>query len=148
MLDFAKLRHPAWTGVVMEKPASRGFHLSLKEVLVIVASTALALGSFGSNDPYVVIPMLIISGVAFVALCVGHQGSPRWRTTSAIFILIVLAFIGWRDLRKLTGAASHAAQPVSIDQKAVESECSNIVGGGDIKINCPSTEKDHAQAKP
>jgi hypothetical protein len=145
MLDFVKFRHPAWTGVVMENPPGKRFRLSLKERLVIVASTALALGSFSSGDSYVVIPMLTVAGIAFVALCVQHHGSMFWRTASAVLFLSVLVFIGWRVLRK---PSESAAQPVNIDQKAVGSDCSNIVSGGDAKINCPSTEQDHAQAKP
>jgi hypothetical protein len=145
MLDFAKFRHPAWTGVVMEKPASRGFRLSFKEILVIVPSTALALGSFVSTDPYIVVPMLAISGIALVALCVWHKGSPTRRMVSAIFIALVLSFIGWSVMRKASESAAH---PLTIDQKALDSDCSNIVGGGDVKINCPSTEQEHAKAKP
>jgi hypothetical protein len=145
MLDFAKLMHPIQTGVVMEKATNRGFRLSFKEILVIVPSTALALGSFGSADPYIVIPMLTISVIAFVALCVWHKGSPIWRVGSAISIVLVLSFIGWRVLRKVSESVAH---PITIDQKSVDSDCSNIVGGGDIKINCPSTEQEHAKAKP
>jgi hypothetical protein len=129
------------SGVVMEKSASRGFHFSLKEVLVIVASTALALGSFRSKDPYVGIPMLIISGIIFVALCVGHQGKPKSRTALAMLISVVFIFIGWRDLRK-PASATHPAQPVNIDQTANDSPCSNVVAGGDVTIKClPGKEK-------
>ncbi len=76
------------------------FKFSLKDLLVIVAATALALGSIKAEDPWVVIPMLALSGIAFMGLCIGHEG--RWQTRSAIgaVLVILLVFIGWRDLHK------------------------------------------------
>ena len=67
---------------------------------MILAGTALALGSFRSDDPLVVIPMLIISGIAFAGLCIWHEGGRIPRIAVGAVIVVALVFIGWRDLRK------------------------------------------------
>jgi hypothetical protein len=96
----------------MEESPNRGrFQFNLKEVLVIVAGTALALGSFKSDDPWVVIPMLAISGFAFVCLCIWHEGSRLARAGVALLLVVLLTFIGWRDLRKPVSLAVATTLP-------------------------------------
>ena len=131
------------------------FRFSLKEVLVVIASTALALGSFRSGDPWVVIPMLLISGGAFIALCIWHEGKPVSRICTVILILIALGFIGWRDLRQGAQSASPPQSPTApaqpspmINQQATDSECSNLVAGSGAQIKCEAAEKErHAKDK-
>jgi membrane protein implicated in regulation of membrane protease activity len=116
------------------------FRFKLEEVLVIVASTALALGSLNSRDPYIVISMLVISGIAFVALCFWHEGNPKWRMIVALGLLLVLAFVGWRDLRHVSPAIP------SIQQKSKDDVCTNIVGGNNVTVKC--TETKNVKDKP
>ena len=78
------------------------FRINIKEGLLTLAGTGLALGSFKTDDPLVLIPMLALSGFAFVALCVLHQGKAHYRIEMALFITVVLVFIGWRDLKTPT----------------------------------------------
>ena len=78
---------------------------------MIVAGTALALGSFKSDDPWVVIPMLAISGFAFVCLCIWHEGSRLARAGVALLLVVLLTFIGWRDLRKPVSLAVATTLP-------------------------------------
>jgi hypothetical protein len=44
--------------------------------------------------------MLLISGVAFIGLCIWHEGRPLWRVGVAIMLGVALGFIGWRGLRR------------------------------------------------
>jgi hypothetical protein len=76
------------------------FKFSLKEFLVFVIGTALALGSLKSGDPWVVTPMLFLAGLAFIALCVRHEGKPIVRVLVGLVMVALLVFIGWRDLGK------------------------------------------------
>jgi hypothetical protein len=135
----------------MEKKGSGSrFRFSLKEVLVIIAGTALALGSFSLDDPWVVIPMLLISGGAFLALCIWHHGTPFWRICVAIAVVVALTFIGWRDLHhsKLEIGAPYVPTTPTISQTATDSECSNLVAGSNAQIECETAERDrHAKDK-
>jgi hypothetical protein len=76
-----------------------GLKITRKEGLLLLAGTALALGSFKSDDPWVVIPMLSVSGVVFVYLCLGQHWNWVRRILAAVLTVGVLGFIGWRDLR-------------------------------------------------
>jgi hypothetical protein len=101
-----------------ENPTNKtGFRFGRKEILVLIAGTALALGSFRSDDPLVVIPMLVLAAIAFILLCFWHEGSRSGRGIAAILLMILLTFIGWRDLRKIDKSSSGPAllrpQPVS-----------------------------------
>jgi hypothetical protein len=87
-------------GKIEAEEGKRGFKITLKEGLLILAGTALALGSFKSDDAWVVIPMLSLSGVAFVWLCLGHQGIWAWKIMAAVLTVAILFYIGWRDLRR------------------------------------------------
>jgi uncharacterized membrane protein len=133
------------------------FRLTRKEWVTLIFGTALALGSFKSDDPWVVIPMLVISGCAFVLLCVWHQGSIPLRALAATALVIVLIFIGWRDLRHgevgviVIGGSSVPAPAApatpAISQTATDSDCSNLVAGSDAQIKCEAEEKRHAKDK-
>jgi hypothetical protein len=74
----------------------RGFRFTPKEVAVLIIGTALALGSFRSDDPWLVVSMLILSWGAFVYICAFHEGSPRARWASALAITAILAAISIR----------------------------------------------------
>lgn len=76
-----------------------GIRLSFKEGLLLTIGTALALGSFKTGDPWVVVPMLSIAAIAFVIICVIHPGRRLYRSVFGAAVLLVLSFIGWRDLR-------------------------------------------------
>ncbi len=46
--------------------------------------------------------MLLVAGLAFIALCVLHRGKPFVRILSAVIAVLILSFIGWRDLRRVS----------------------------------------------
>jgi hypothetical protein len=140
----------------MENPDredDRGFKVTLKEGLLILAGTALALGSFRSDDPWIVVPMLAISAVAFVWLCLGHRGPWKWRISAAALVLCVLVFIGWRDLRhrqdgvQAPPTARTTASP-TINQTATSSNCANLVAGSDAQIKCEVEKEKSDKKKP
>jgi hypothetical protein len=81
-----------------------GLQLTRKEWVTLIFGTALALGSFKSDDPWVVIPMLCISGATFILLCIWHGGKRAWRSFAALVLIAALCFIGWRDLHRQTTA--------------------------------------------
>ena len=126
------------------------FGLTRKEWVTLIFGTALALGSFKSDDPWVVIPMLAIAGVAFVVLCMWHHGRIAWRVPVAGALLFILAFIGWRDLRH-TEQFSPSPQPSpaptspTINQTATDSDCSNLVAGSNAQIKCKSEKERHGK---
>jgi hypothetical protein len=122
------------------------FRLGRKEWATLIFGTALALGSFKSDDAIVVVPMLFIAGLAFVLLCFWHQGNPLWRVLVAAALLLVLVFIGWRDLRHVpsippTPVATPVPTPPTIIQNATDSACSNFVAASDAQIKCLAEEK-------
>jgi hypothetical protein len=143
----------------MQNPSR--FRLDLKEILLLIAGTALALGSFKSDDPWVVSPMLFISGCAFVALCYWHHGNPLKRIGVSIFVVAVLCFISWRDLKKPTKIeatertvapprAPIPNRPQMIIQTADHSNCANI-SAKDAKVKCEieqEKESRDGKAKP
>jgi hypothetical protein len=114
---------------------------------VTLASTALALGSFKSDDPCVAIPMLALSGVAFIALCIWHRGSSVSRALVACVLVGLLAFIGWRDLRKSPSSNKDAGAPPTINQSATDSDCSNLIAGTDAEIKCEAEKERHEKNK-
>jgi hypothetical protein len=123
-----------------------------KEWVMLIFATALALGSLKADDPLVIIPMLAISGVAFVLLCVWHKGKIIWRTLASLTLLSTLVFIGWRDIRKPVPVeqANPVPPPVApvttINQTATNSDCSNIVAK-DARLKC-EIAKAHEKSKP
>jgi len=137
----------------MKDSELRGIKLNSKEWITLTLSTALALGSFKPDDPWVAIPMLFFSGAIFVVLCVKHRGSRVWRGAAAMALLSCLVFIGWRDLRHSAPAPTAFQGPppknpsTSINQQATDSSCSNQSAGENINNNCSTTEKDRAKPK-
>src|ERR1700690_4273157 len=77
----------------MERP---GFRFTGKEIAVLVIGTALALGSLRAEDPYVIVPMLVVSWVAFLYICGTHEGPWYWRLGVAALVTSSLAAIGGR----------------------------------------------------
>src|ERR1700674_1908541 len=126
----SKLRHPAWTGIVLP--------------------LILAVGSTFSGD--------VIRGILLAAMVVSvtwtfhltKYAGRDFKKTALIGVgSIVLAFTIFSGGRVLDARAKRLGPILpTINQNAVDSTCSNVVAGGDAKINCPSAEKDHAQAKP
>jgi uncharacterized membrane protein len=121
--------------------------LSVKEILVITAATGFALATFRLDDPWVVIPMLLVSGIAFLVLCIRHRGKLSNRIALAVVILGVLGFIGWRTLRNLSRVQNHPTTITTIQQNATDSDWSNNVGGKDVNVDCSSTEKQNDKKK-
>jgi len=68
--------------------------------------------------------------------------------------VIVVGLIGFNVYSPIMAEyqREHSAQrtdsPKAIDQKATNSPCSNVVGGGDVTINCPPPEDSSATHKP
>ncbi|MBB5066178.1 hypothetical protein [Granulicella mallensis] len=126
--------------------------LTVKEKLALIISIAFALGSFDSHDAVLVVPSLSVAAIAFVLLCIWHKGNPWNRLATAIFFLVILVFAGRRSLRHTSlpapaiNTAAPAPQPLSINQNANNSDCSNIVAGGDVN-NCTSSERAHVKNK-
>ncbi len=126
----------------MKGAPNRRYKLSGEEALLFLVATAPTLGSLKSDDPYLVIPMLAISGISFVLLCARHQGSALLRILSAIAMLSVLLFVGWRDLRKPVTALPQAPK-MNVHQKADDTNCSNIAAGGNVTVDCTTEDKKH-----
>jgi hypothetical protein len=128
------------------------FELTLKDLLLIIVNTAIALGSTRSNDPWLVVPMLGIAAIISVVFCIRHKGNIWVRFLSATTLVLVLGFVGWRDLRQavppppVINSAAPRPLPASVNQNANNSDCSNIVAGGDVN-NCTSSERAHGKNK-
>lgn len=129
------------------------FRLTRKEWATLLLGTALALGSYKAEDPWVALPMLCIAGAAFVMFCCWHEGNPASRVLVAAGLVCLLAFIAWRDLQPTTqigGANQTRGRPqgaTTITQSAANSDCSNLVAGSDAKINCEAEKEQHAKDK-
>jgi membrane protein implicated in regulation of membrane protease activity len=126
--------------------------LSRKEMLSLIIAISLALGSFKLDDPYVVISMLIVAGAASVLFCVWYHGKVLWRVFTAVVLLLVLAFIGWRDLRRPESISAHSGttrnnRATTIEQTATDSDYSNLVAGSDAKIKCTAEGERHVKDK-
>jgi hypothetical protein len=123
------------------------FRFERKEFLVLILGTALALCSLKSDDLWVVVPMLVISGGAFIALCYWHHGKPIVRTITAVALIGALAFIGWRDLRprpkseESVSAPTQSPPSIIINQTAIDSTCSNIASET-ARLECQKKEKE------
>ena len=130
MSDSSKLRQPAWTGVVLP--------------------LILAIGSTFSPDILrVILLAAAVIAVTWTFYLTKYSGRNFKKTALVGVGSIVLAFAIFAGGRILdAGATKFAPIPPTIDQNAIDSNCSNVVAGRDAKINCLSTEKDHAQAKP
>jgi hypothetical protein len=70
--------------------------LTLKEVLLLIVASALAIGSLKGDDPWIVLPMLGVSAAAFVVLCVIHEGRRLYRIGVAVSLICVLSLIASR----------------------------------------------------
>ena len=128
------------------------FRLTRKEAVMLCFGTALTLGSFKPNDPWVVIPMLGLAEASFIMFCVWHNGRIWWRVVMASALLVILAFIGWRDLHfqehvSVPPVPTSTGQPSSINQTATDSDCSNFVVGSDDQISCETERKNRAKNK-
>src|SRR5882762_9258368 len=127
MLDSSKLRQPAWTGVVLP--------------------LILAIGSTFSPD---ILRVVLLAGAVIAVTWTFYltkYGGRNFKKTALVGVgSIVLAFpIFVGGLILDAGKTKFAPIRPTIDQNAIDSNCSNVVAGGDAKINCPSTEKEHAQ---
>jgi hypothetical protein len=130
MSGSSELRQPAWTGVVLP--------------------LILAIGS--TFSPEILRGILLAAAVIAVTwtFYLTKYGGRNFKKTALVGVgSIVLAFAIFAGGRILDGGTTKFAPiPPTIDQNAIDSDCSNVVAGGDAKINCPPTEKDHAPAKP
>ena len=70
--------------------------LSRKEIAVVVGTTAVALASVGGIDPWIVLPMLVVTWAALIYLCLTHEAPMKWRFTAAIVVSVVLAAVAAR----------------------------------------------------
>jgi hypothetical protein len=73
-----------------------------KEFAVLIGGTLLALAGIGVSDPWIFFPCFGGSWLAFIWLCILHEGKRLWRSIVGIIITASLSLIGWR--------AYHAAQ--------------------------------------
>jgi hypothetical protein len=113
---------------------------------MLIAGTALALGSFKTDDPLVVVPMLCVSGGAFVLLCIWQKWKVRWCVFAASLLIAAFSFLGWRDLRRQTKPVPQVtatAPPPTINQTSTDSDCSNLVAGSDSRIKCDAEKERH-----
>src|SRR6267143_2440811 len=126
MLDSSDLRHPAWRGVVLP--------------------LILAIGSTFSPDILrVILLAAAVIAVTWTFYLTKYSGRNFKKTALVGVGSIVLAFAIFAGGRILDArAARFVPIPAMIHQNAIDSDCSNVVAGGDAKVNCPSTEKDHA----
>jgi hypothetical protein len=148
---MGKLVFPGEEGRSMvEQTYGDGLRFTVKEVLLTVSGTALALGSLKAEDPWVVIPMLSVAAVAFICLCVLHDGPRLYRIGVAFVIVLVLLFIGWRDLRHTAiqdRPVALSPLPPSINQTATDSPCANQVAQSGSQINCDTPKEKHDKTK-
>ena len=83
--------------------------LTLKEWLLFVFASAIALAAFRADDAAIVTVMLTASAAAFVWLCIRHEGAKLWRGAAALLLVGTLAIVGWCDLR----IKPHPAAPIA-----------------------------------
>lgn len=122
------------------------FRLSKKEGITLAIGSAIALWSLKVDDPWVVVPMLTVSALAFVLLCVWHEGGVIWRAMIACVLVGVLCFIGWRELRHpavVTAPAPLSPSAPVITQTDKGGKCTNVVAGRDANVDC--SEKDNGK---
>jgi hypothetical protein len=106
-------REASVAGTVSGPQQKKRFPVTAKEFLLFVVGTALALGSYKTDDAIVVCVMLGIASLAFIILCVIHPGKVAYRSIAAVAFLAALIFIGWRDLRHPSQTANGAKPPQS-----------------------------------
>jgi hypothetical protein len=68
------------------------------DVLTLVAAASLALAGLKASDPWVVLPMLAISWVAFLCLCLIHARSVIIRLVMGAVITAVFVFVTFRAM--------------------------------------------------
>ncbi|SRR6266550_5231420 len=130
MSDSSKLRQPAWTGVVFPLILAIGSTFSPDKLRVILLAAA----------------VIAVTWTFYLTKYCARNFKKTALVGVGSIVLAFAIFAGGRILD--AGATKFAPIPSTNDQNAIDSNCSNVVAGGDVKINCPSTEKDHAQAKP
>lgn len=70
--------------------------LEKKEIFLLIPATLLALAGFGVDDPWIVGPFLTLSWIAFLLICLVHDGSHAPRIIFAVTITVVFSLLGVR----------------------------------------------------
>jgi hypothetical protein len=70
--------------------------LTAKEVLLLIPAILLALAGLRADDPFILVPSLLLSWAAFMWICAIHTGSRKWRALTAFVITAGFCFIGAR----------------------------------------------------
>jgi hypothetical protein len=69
----------------------------------------------------------------------------------AVAVIVAICLVGWKVHKDQKGAAEVTHEPSSIPpiiiQNGKEDTCSNIVAGKEVKVDCPTVEKDNEKAK-
>jgi hypothetical protein len=89
-----------------QQPSSPKF--TGKEVAGLIVATCLALASLRPSDAVVILPMLALSGLAFLYICFRHPGRVWVRSSVGAGIVLVLGGIGFRAM-----TAANAEPPVT-----------------------------------
>jgi hypothetical protein len=76
----------------------RPIKLSKKEWGVAVIGLCVALISIRPNDPYIFVPLLLVSWLTFIYLASHHEGKPWRRITFVCGVSLALGFIAYRNL--------------------------------------------------
>jgi len=126
MPGFSQFKQAAWTGVVLP----------------------IILAVFSTFSPVLLRAFLLAATVVAITwtFYLTEYGARNLKKTAiaggASIVLAIALFFGGRFMDSY-------GRPLvpSLIQKAVDSDCSNVIAGGDIRINCPSMEKDSAQPK-
>lgn len=127
----------------MHKKTLSSFSFSGKEKITLILASALALASLRADDSFVIWPMLTVASVCVLVVFYQHKGRRFLRVAGAALCLCVFGLVGWRALRPAseTGAPG-ANRSQQIEQKAKDSQCSDVIAGRDATLNCTEDMND------
>ena len=94
----------------------RPIKLSKKDWGLGVVAVCLALSSLCPSDPYIVIPMLLGSGLACAFLAYHHEGSNARKGLFLFAAFVVLGFVGYRNL----SSRVHMPEPMPAPPRVAE----------------------------
>ena|ERR1035438_320581 len=97
MDDLEETPAPDRPPVPQSETRSSGIVFSRKDIILLILSFAPSLAGLNS-DPLIVVPMLVLSVVSFIYLCVTHPGRVILRAASGIAFTLLIGFVGIRAL--------------------------------------------------
>jgi hypothetical protein len=80
-----------------------------KDIALLIPATLLAVAGLGPDDLWVVGPCLFISWIAFIVICIIHEGPRSARAIVGVVITVALFGVGYRRFDSINRAAAEMA---------------------------------------